>query len=463
MLSDDIEMNERYFAYSASFFLAFAPTYLYANSSFLDLRFNYAQSTFMNNSNYVKVAFNRLATSASGSLTNVGQYVSYMKPTATMIARSVIPRLLLAASGVGTIAMVGYGIFELWKFMESKGYSFDSLSNSINFGGSKVADISSLDKLDENFLNDVNSYYSGGFSVQAYGQTGSNATIFEGTNALSVCNQFLNSINLYNSNFHGSNCQFSAISGSLGPNHKALPFSFNFVETGVSNPKPQVHTGVISVYISSNIHDVKEDAAGVKVTTSQLADHISNSEIKPGGGTSFISDFFTANPAAHADLIQNVFNPSYEGSKENIEEAKKNARPAYAGEVAEVAPPGSLTESDQVTSIPNSDVTTKNPDGTISQVLPAFCAWAPTVCQAADSFLSTVDPDDEKIPEVKHEITVSDRLNVVAQCPAPLSINVIGNTFDIKYDFLCSFAEQIRPLVLSAGYVGSAFLVLRRI
>lgn len=456
-------MNERYFAYSLSAFLTFAPTYSFANAfSFADLKFNYAQSTLINNSNYVKVAFNRLATSASGSLVNVGHYVSYIKPTATMIARSVIPRLLLAASGVGTAAVVGYGIYELWKFMESKGYSFDSLTNSINFGGSKAADISSTEKLDENFLNDLNSYFAGGFSIVAYGHGGSNATVFQGTNALSVCNQYLTSVTTYNPYFKATNYSISGIQGSLGPNHRAVPFTFSFVDTSVSNPKVEKHNGALSAYISSNIYDVKEDSKGVVVSSSDLADHISNSEAKPSSAPAFINDFSVSNPQAYTDLIQNVFNPTYPGAKENIEEAKKTARPAYNTEVSDVAPPGSLTETDQIT-IPNSDATTKNPDGSVSQVLPAFCSWATTLCQAADSFLTTTNPENEKVPELKHEITVSDRLNVVAQCPAPLSFNVMGNSFDIKYDFICSFAEKVRPLVLTAGYVGSAFLVLRRI
>lgn len=454
-------MTIRLLAYSASFFVALAPTVSFA--SVADLRFSYAQATSMNGSNLVKVAFDRLATSSTGALTSVGQYVSYIRPTASMIARVVLPRLLLAASGVGTVALVGYGVYELWKYMESKGYSFDSLTNSISFGGSKVADVSNPDKLDDSFLNDLNSYYSGGFSIFAYGQYGSNATVLKGTNALSVCNQFLASATLYNSNFKASNCVISGIGGSIGPIERAVNFTYTLVDNASSNPKPQSQNNYLSANVGTNSYDVKEEVKGVSVPANSLADHIANPGVKPGEAPSFISDFFASKPDAYKDLIQNVFNPAYPEALQNIEEAKSEARPGYVDEVATVAPPGSVTSTDQVIPLPNTDATTKNPDGSVNQQLPAFCSYAPSVCQMADKFLTTVNPENEKVPEIKHEITVSDRLKISAQCPAPLTFDVMGNSFDITYDFVCSFAEKIRPIVLSAGYVGSAFLVLRRI
>lgn len=456
-------MTERLLAYSSAIFLSIAPVYSYANAfNFADLRFSYAQSTILNGSNYVKVAFNRLATNAAGSLASAGQYVSYIRPTATMIARTVIPRLLLAASGVGTAALVGYGIYELWQYMQSKGYTFDSLTNSINFGGSNVADITSTDKLNSNFLNDVNSYYSGGFSSFAYGQSGSNATIFNSTNALSVCNQFLNSASNYNSYFKASNCVFTGEVNYLNSQTHQVLFNYTLIDTCCTSSKPETHRGFLNAHVSKNTYPVREDAKPTSVSSSVLADHIVSNEDLPTSLPSFANDFAIHNPQAYNDVIQSVFNPAFPESAQNIEDAKSEARPAYAGEVADTAPAGSVVATDQVIPLPQTEVTTKNPDGTISQYLPTFCSWAPSVCQAADSFLATTNPQNEKVPELKPEITVSDRLNVVAQCPAPYSFNVLGQNFDIKYDSVCSFAEKIRPLVLTAGYIGSAFLVLRR-
>ena len=280
---------------------------------------------------------------------------------------------------------------------------------------------------------------------------------------MSVCNQFLNSVSNYNSYFKASNCVFTGEVYYVNPQTRQLFFNYTLIDTGSTSSQPKTIRSFLNAHVSENTYPVREDAKPTSVSSSVLADHIVSNKDLPTSLPSFSNDFAIHNPEAFNDVMQSVFNPAFPESAQNIKDAKSVARPAYAGEVADSAPAGSVVATDQAIPLPQTDVTTKNPDGTVSQHLPTFCSWAPSVCQAADSFLSTVDPENEKVPEVKHEITVSDRLNVVAQCPVPLSFNVMGNSFDIKYDFICSFAEQIRPLVLSAGYIGSAFLVLRRI
>ncbi|MGO5537323.1 virulence factor TspB C-terminal domain-related protein (plasmid) [Acinetobacter baumannii] len=447
-------MSERYISFSISAILAVAPCFTFAATS-PELRFLYGQSTVINGANYVKVAFDRLATNAAGSLTSVGQYVSYIRPTATMIARVVLPRLLLAASGVGTIALVGYGIYELWQYMKDKGYTYDSETKEIVHGsGQKTATVEEVNKVTGDFLNNDH-YYSGGFSISL------DSNIFTGSSAQTVCTQYMNAFKQKGNYQNVSSCTFTGANcGTNNSSQKGFLFKATYSTNGTNAINTQ---GCVIAYTAVNTYPPKAQEKPKVVTSTSLADHIANETVLPESVPNFISDFKNSNKAAYDSVLQSVFNPAFPEAQKNIEDAKIGARPSYNGEVSTSVPSGAVGATDQVVTIPNTDVTTKNPDGTVNQSLPAFCSWAPSICNMADKFLATTTPENTKMPEINPTVTVSDRLNVIAQCPAPKRFNYFGQSFDISYDFVCSFAETIRPIVLIAGYLGSAFIVIRRI
>lgn len=447
-------MSERYISFSISAILAVAPCFTFAASS-PDLRFLYGQSTVINGANYVKVAFDRLATNAAGSLTSLGQYVSYIRPTATMIARVVIPRLLLAASGIGTIALVGYGIYELWQYMKEKGYTYDAESKEIVHGsGQRTATVEEMNKVTGDFLNEDH-YFAGGFSISL------DSKAYQGTSAQNVCTQYMNAFKAKGNYANVSGCTFTGANcGTNNTSQKGFLFTATYSTTGTNELKTQ---GCVIAYTAVNTYPPKVEEKPKSVPVSSIANHIADEQAMPTTMPNFINDFRTKNKRAYDNVLASVFNPAYAEAAQNIEEARTKARPAYQSEVSTSVPADAVGATDSVVAVPVPDSVTKNPDGSISESWPQACSWVPSVCNMADKFLETTSPEDTKIPEINPTVTVSDRLNVIAQCPAPKRFNYFGHSFDISYDFICSFAETIRPIVLIAGYLGSAFIVIRRV
>ena len=448
-------MTEKCLIISISSIFAFSPVYVFASSASLasSLSLNYVQSVVVNGSNYVKLAFNQVVASANGSLASVGQYVSYIRPTASMIARVVLPRLLLAASGIGTIALVGWGIYELWQYMKSKGYSFDSDSNSITYGNSqKTATVEEVNKLTGDFLNSDH-YYAGGFSLSLDSQQ------FTGVSAQTVCTQYMNAFKQKGNYVNVSSCTFTgATCGTNNTVQKGFLFKATYSTDGTNSLNTQ---GCVIAYTSVNTYPPKVEEKPKSISASSIANHIADSIALPEVSPSFIDDFKVANPSAYDSVLQSVFNPAYPEAIQNIEQAKSDARPAYAGEVAQTIPENAISGTDVIaTPIPN--VTTKNPDGSVAQELPSFCTWAPSLCKLADYLTATTNPSKDEVPEIKPEITVQDRLTVNAICPPAKSINIFLGRFDIDYALICEFANIVRPFVLIMGYLFSAFIVIRK-
>lgn len=147
---------------------------------------------------------------------------------------------------------------------------------------------------------------------------------------------------------------------------------------------------------------------------------------------------------------------------------------------------------------------TANPEATdLSIEFPAFCGWAPTVCEAAqtvisfpatltewwqtankkadgwalsisdawnsfrDWFKSDDDlPDDEKpeiqdlpVPELKE-----DAIRWSAQCPAdaqvPINMQGVSSTITFSWSPWCQLLDMIKPAIIASAYIGAAFIVL---
>lgn len=64
----------------------------------------------------------------------------------------------------------------------------------------------------------------------------------------------------------------------------------------------------------------------------------------------------------------------------------------------------------------------------------------------------------------KAPIDVTSALNVQSEygtCPAPLQLNLLGNTVDISWQVFCDIAVLIRPLIIAGAYLGVMFMFVR--
>lgn len=136
---------------------------------------------------------------------------------------------------------------------------------------------------------------------------------------------------------------------------------------------------------------------------------------------------------------------------------------------------------------------TQNPDKPnvtdLALEFPAFCGWAPIVCEAAQvaiRFPTTVsdwvteakewvkeepetDNDDNEIEvEVPEEFDMSvfskDRFSVSKQCPVPEqhTLNVSGMSVNFSFDLtpVCQVLEFARPALIACSYLYAAYIVI---
>ena len=215
---------------------------------------------------------------------------------------------------------------------------------------------------------------------------------------------------------------------------------------------------------------------------------ISNAE----GNTDKKSGAQAATTAAAADIVA-------EAEKDNVK-----ARPiAQQLESTAQTKPADEAVADKAneatgTSKPN----TSNPEATdLTLEFPAFCGWAPTVCEAAQTVISFpttladwwntgktkaeewstsiseawtkvkeeyADKPEENtdteldIPDLSDESIDSD-ISFGGSCPAPLSsdINFMGlnKTIEFSFDPVCQIAEFIKPVVISISAFSAALIV----
>lgn len=124
-----------------------------------------------------------------------------------------------------------------------------------------------------------------------------------------------------------------------------------------------------------------------------------------------------------------------------------------------------------------------NPQATdLSLEFPAFCGWAPLVCEAAQVVISvkesaTGEPDlQEDQTDLPIEEQTLDRdpssfdtdyIVLGSQCPSfePYTVEVgpISKTLSMDLSPLCDFAAQVRPAILGMSYLTAAGIVVAAI
>jgi len=118
-----------------------------------------------------------------------------------------------------------------------------------------------------------------------------------------------------------------------------------------------------------------------------------------------------------------------------------------------------------------------NPQATdLSLEFPAFCGWAPTVCEFAQTAIQSIadakaeyadkpqeNTDTElEIPDPEEQSIDSD-ISFGGSCPAPLTSQVnfmgINETIEFSFDPVCEIAEFIKPVVISISAFSAALIV----
>ena len=118
-----------------------------------------------------------------------------------------------------------------------------------------------------------------------------------------------------------------------------------------------------------------------------------------------------------------------------------------------------------------------NPQATdLSLEFPAFCGWAPTVCEFAQTAIQSIadakaeyadkpqeNTDTElEIPDLEDQSIDSD-ISFGGSCPAPLTSQVnfmgINETIEFSFENVCEIAEFIKPVVISVSAFSAALIV----
>lgn len=118
-----------------------------------------------------------------------------------------------------------------------------------------------------------------------------------------------------------------------------------------------------------------------------------------------------------------------------------------------------------------------NPQATdLSLEFPAFCGWAPTVCEFAQTAIQSIadakaeyadkpkeNTDTElEIPDPEEQTLDSD-ISFGGSCPAPLTSQVnfmgINETIEFSFENVCEIAEFIKPVVISVSAFSAALIV----
>lgn len=219
---------------------------------------------------------------------------------------------------------------------------------------------------------------------------------------------------------------------------------FGIYSAGVAPPKTEEQRKSISL-----------DAVAAQV--------ISNAE----GNTDKKAAAQVATGAAAADIVAEAETDSVKARPiaQQLEASSttKPADPAVADKAAEA----------QGTAKPNE----ANPEATdLALEFPAFCGWAPTVCEFAQTAIQSIadvkaeyadkpqeNTDTElEIPDLEEQSIDSD-ISFGGSCPAPLTSQVnfmgINETIEFSFENVCEIAEFIKPVVISVSAFSAALIV----
>lgn len=112
----------------------------------------------------------------------------------------------------------------------------------------------------------------------------------------------------------------------------------------------------------------------------------------------------------------------------------------------------------------------------IALEFPAFCAWAPTLCEFAQTANQAIadakaeysdKPQENKDTELEipepEQPTIDSDISFGGSCPAPLTSQVnfmgINETIEFSFDNVCEIAQFIKPVVISVSAFSAALIV----
>lgn len=172
-----------------------------------------------------------------------------------------------------------------------------------------------------------------------------------------------------------------------------------------------------------------------------------------------------ATTAAAADIVT-------EAERDNVK-----ARPiAQQLEATSTTKPADEAAAAAANTATGTQTETKPGTAELALEFPTFCAWAPTLCEFAQTATQSIDEakaeyadkpqentDTElEIPDLEEQSIDSD-ISFGGSCPAPLTsdINFMGlnKTIEFSFDPVCQIAEFIKPVVISISAFSAALIV----
>jgi hypothetical protein len=227
-------------------------------------------------------------------------------------------------------------------------------------------------------------------------------------------------------------------------------------------------THVIPISTNPDYSDTDQKSLPLDVVAAQV---ISNAE----GNTDKKAGAQVATGAAAADVVADAESDQTGTKARPIVQQLENSASTKPADEAAAAEANTATGTQ--TQNPTKPETTD-----LALEFPAFCGWAPIVCEAAQVVVVTVPetidavkewvtpepetPEPETLPEIPDaavNISVTNYIQGSAYCPAdrhvPLSMG--GNTLDlvISYQPLCTVAQQFKPAVILMAFLAGAFII----
>jgi hypothetical protein len=213
------------------------------------------------------------------------------------------------------------------------------------------------------------------------------------------------------------------------------------IDTSSEDKEKSIPLADVAAQVITNAEsetDIEKKAAAQAVTVAAAADIVAEAE----------TDSVKARPIAQQLEASSTTKPADPDVADKAAEAQGTAKPNEA-----------------------------NPQATdLSLEFPAFCGWAPTVCEFTQTAIQSIadakaeyadkpqeNTDTElQIPDPEEQSIDSD-ISFGGSCPAPLTSQVnfmgINETIEFSFEDLCEIAEFIKPVVISVSAFSAALIV----
>ena len=213
------------------------------------------------------------------------------------------------------------------------------------------------------------------------------------------------------------------------------------IDTSSEDKEKSIPLEAVAAQVITNAEsetDTEKKAAAQAVTVAAAADIVAEAE----------TDGVKARPIAQQLEATSTTKPADQAVADKAGEAQGTAKPNEA-----------------------------NPQATdLALEFPAFCGWAPTVCEFAQTAIQSIadakaeyadkpqeNTDTElEIPDPEEQSIDSD-ISFGGSCPAPLTSQVnfmgINETIEFSFENVCEIAEFIKPVVISVSAFSAALIV----